>query len=450
MLSGVYLKSILPICWLLMPRHSASSLYVALGIAFLRGFVNMGWAIGSGRLLFVSVVPPKKRAQYMALYYAWMGIVGGLGQIVGGRILDFSAGISGQFLGLAFEPYTVLFITGIILPLVASLSFRGVRADSTVTTAKFAGMFLRGNPLRAAGSLVGFHRAKDEQTTISMTERLGRTQSPLTVEELLEALADPRFYVRFEAIVSIARMKPDDRLIEALVQTLKGSEPALSVVAAWALGRIGDQQAIKPLRGGLDACYRSVQAHCARSLGTLGDADVAPLLLERLLAEDDDAGLKIAYASALGKLQVTEATGQLLALLRDAQEQNAQMELALALARLVGHEQPFIQLLRQVHADTGTASSQALIALKKTLGERSGISPDLVATLDACAEDLARGDLESGVALLGQMIRLLPLDELSESCRVILQDNAERLDEFGTGRIEYIVLALHTLNEGLA
>lgn len=450
MLSGIYLRSILPICWLLMPRQSASSLYVALGVTFLRGFVDMAWAIGSGRLLFVSVVPPKKRTQYMALYYAWMGIVGGMGQMIGGRVLDYSAGISGQFLGLTLEPYTILFVVGIILPLVASLLFRGVRADSTVTAAKFASMFLRGNPLRAAGSLIGFHRAKDEQTIISMTERLGRTQSPLTVEELLEALADPRFYVRFEAIVSIARMKPDDRLIEALAETLNGNDPALSVVAAWALGRIGEQQAIEPLRGGLNARYRSVQAHCVRSLGTLGDAGIAPLLLERLLAEDGDAGLQIAYASALGKLQVTEAVGQLLILLRDAQGQNAQMELALALARIVGDEQPFIQLLRQVRADTGTASSQALIALKKSLSERSGVNLDLVTMLDKCAEDLARGNLESGVALLGEMMRLLPLDELDESCRIILQDGAERLDEFGVKRIEYIVLALHTLNAGFA
>jgi hypothetical protein len=125
------------------------------------------------------------------------------------------------------------------------------------------------------------------------------------------------------------------------------------------------------------------------------------------------------------------------------------MELALALARIVGDEQPFIQLLRQVRADTGTASSQALIALKKSLSERSGVSPDLVTTLDKCAEDLARGNLESGVALLGEMIRLLPLDELGESCRTILQDSSERLDEFGTRRIEYIVLALHALNAGV-
>jgi MFS family permease len=450
MLSGVYLQSVLPMCWLLMPRHSSLSLYAAQGIAFLQGFVNMGWAIGSARLLFVSVVPPRKRTEYMALYYAWMGVVGGLGQVIGGRVLDRSAGITGQFLGLPVEPYTILFVIGIILPVAAGLLFREVRADSTITTAEFAGMFFQGNPLRVAGSLIGFHRAKDERATISMTERLGQTQSPLTVEELLEALADPRFYVRFEAIVSIARMKPDDRLIEALVEILDGNEPALSVIAAWALGRIGDEQAVGPLRQGLDARYRSVQAHCVRSLATLGDMGVVPVLLERLGADDADAGLQMAYASALGQLQVQEATDRLLVLLRHAQEQNARMELALALARIVGDEQYFIQLLRQARTEIGTATSQAVIALKKTLSDCHMDDGDLMAIVDRCAEDLAQEDLESGVALISQIIRLLPVDELGRVHRVALQDFAERLDEFGVRRTEYVVLALHTIRMGLA
>ena len=38
----------------------------------------------------------------------------------------------------------------------------------------------------------------------------------LTVEELLEGLRDPRFNVRFESIISIARMEPDLRLVEGL------------------------------------------------------------------------------------------------------------------------------------------------------------------------------------------------------------------------------------------
>jgi MFS family permease len=451
MLSGVYMRVILPVIWLLMPRQSAWSLYIALGVAFLAGVSDMGWAIGSGRLLFVSIVPPEKRTGYMAVRYAWVGIVGGVGNLIGGRVLDYFSAMAGQrFLFLTLDPYTVLFVAGLVLSAASIVLFRGVRADSSVTTGEFAGMFLRGNPLQALGSLVRFYRARDERDAIAVTERLGQTQSPLTVDELLDALADPRFYVRFEAIVSIARRGPDERLVAALAEVLRGDEPALSVIAAWALGRMGDKRAIEPLRAGLDARYRSVRAHCVRSLGSLEDVEIAPVLLERLVSETDD-GLKLAYASALGQLGAEEAVGELLALLRASNSRDVQMEVALALARIVGDEHGFIQLLRQIRGEAGTAMSQNVTALKKKLGEcRVDGEVDLPAVLDRCAEILAQQDMEQGAALIGSIACLLPTEDLSDAYAEILQDCAERLAEFGAERLEYVILALHVMQVGFS
>ena len=109
---------------------------------------------------------------------------------------------------------------------------------------QFAGIFLRGNPFLAMSSMIRYYLARDERAAVQVTERLGRARSPLTVDELLEALEDPRYNVRFEAVISIARMPPDPRLRVALEEVLDGSELALSAVAAWALGRLGDPQAL--------------------------------------------------------------------------------------------------------------------------------------------------------------------------------------------------------------
>jgi HEAT repeat protein/MFS family permease len=446
MLLGIYMRLLLPVFWLLMPRQNAWSLYIALGIAFLQGVADMGWGIGSGRLLFADIVPPEKRTGYMAVHYAWAGIIGGIGSLLGGRVLDYSAMIAGQrFLFLTLDSYTILFIASLVLSAGSILLFTGIRDASGVTTGEFAGMFLRGNPLGAFESLIRFYRARDERAAIATMERMGQTQSPLTVDELLNSLADPRFYVRFEAIVSIARRESDQRLINALVEVLQGDEPALSVIAAWALGRLDDARAVEPLRRGLDARYRSVRAHCARSLGSLGDASVSPLILERLACETDD-GLRLAYASALGQLGAQDAVDPLLVLLEDSQGQDVRMEVALALARIVGDEHYFIQLLRQVRGETGTALSQAVTTLKKRWDEyQIDTEEDLWAKLDTCAETLAREDL-CGVALIGDVIRCLPLDDLDRARATILQACAGQLDEIGIERIEYVILALHTLH----
>jgi MFS family permease len=447
MISGVLARILLPVFWVLMPRHAAASLYIALGIAVIQGIANMGWAIGSARLLFVSLVPSRQKSDYMALYYAWIGISGAISQIVGGRLLDIFENLSGQFLNMVVDAYSPLFLLGFGLPLLSLLVFRSTRADSPVGVSEFAGMFLRGNPFQAMGSMIRYHLARDEHATVLTTERLSRSGSPLTVDELLEALEDPRFNVRFEAVVSIARMPRDPRLTQALVKLLGGSELALSVVAAWALGRIGDADAKEPLHQALDSEYRSIQAHGARALGALGDAEVVPILLDRLTSEQDK-GVQMAFASALGQLQAVEAVGTLLPLLHKTLNRGARLELSLSLARIIGNEHYFVQLLRQVRSETGTAISQGVTALLRRFN-RLDINDEAVqAITQDCALAFGRDDLAEGSALLAELIHILPQDKLAEPGKQILPECERHLLSSGADRIEYILLALHVMHEG--
>ena len=254
MLAGAALTIILPVCWLLLPQRTDLSLPIALAIAFLQGVANIGWLIGSTRMLFVNVVPPKQSARYMAVYYAWIGVTGGISQLVAGRILDYSGDAKLRIFFVQLDPYTVLFGACILLPAVGFLALRRVREEGGLSVLQFAGLFLRGNPFLALESSVRFALAKDERTTVSVTERLAQARSPLNLDELIEALDDPRFNVRFEAILSIARSRPNRRLMERLSRVLQGDEPALGAVAAWALGRIGDP------RGNRSSAQRDVFA----------------------------------------------------------------------------------------------------------------------------------------------------------------------------------------------
>jgi HEAT repeat protein len=255
--------------------------------------------------------------------------------------------------------------------------------------------------------------------------------------------------VRYEAIIAVARRAPDERLMNALIDVLNSGEPALSAMAAWALGRIGDEHAIEPLRQGLDAEYRSVRAHCARSLGTLRDEEVASILLERL-ENETDVGLQLAYSSALGKLGAEDATDTMLLYLRAFEEETARSELSLALARIVGDEHPYIQMLRQSKEDAATTTSQAVTALKRAVSEMEEESDELLAVMDECADALARDDLERGVELLSTVIRMLPKVGFEKPITEILEDCADCIELFGTERMEYVMLALHAMRMGLS
>jgi MFS family permease len=190
--SGVVLLTILPVFWWLVPRYAAWGLYVVLGIALLQGVANLGWIIGAGRLLFVSLVPPVKKVGYMALYSAWVGIVGGVSQLAGGRILDLSQGLSGQLAGFTIDPYVPLFLMSIILAAASFPVLQNIRAELAIGVREFVSIFFRGNPFVAVSALIRYQLARDEHSTVLMTEQLGKGRSRLPVEEMLEALSDPR------------------------------------------------------------------------------------------------------------------------------------------------------------------------------------------------------------------------------------------------------------------
>ena len=202
--SGLYLRLFLIMGWIFIPRDTPTTLSIALGLAALQGITAIAWVIGEGRLLYVRIVPPERKAEYMGVYYAVLGLFGGLSQLFGGRLVDLMAGLSGEYGGITLDPFTPLFIISFMLTVGGVWLFYRVDSDHVFSVRQFAGMFVHGNPFRALGSVVRYHYARDERTAVVATTQLGQTRSPLAVEELLDALDDPRFNVRFEAIIAMA------------------------------------------------------------------------------------------------------------------------------------------------------------------------------------------------------------------------------------------------------
>jgi len=123
------LMTLLPLMWMMMPRHGEWSFLAAFGVAGLAGIATTGWWIVDQRLLYVEIVPPAKRTEYMAIYYAWIGLIGGCGPLICGPLLDYFQGLDGQLGPLALDPYSPLFggsvaLLGVSLMMLAVLRRR--------------------------------------------------------------------------------------------------------------------------------------------------------------------------------------------------------------------------------------------------------------------------------------------------------------------------------------
>ena len=244
---SLYLLLILPVAWILLPQHSVASAPLAMAIAVVAGVATLAWQISWTRYLFVNAIPQNHRAAYLAVFYAWFAIMAGLGPLLAGQILSASKNLEAQIWIISIDPYTPLFVLSFILILVCAIFAIRLPTDGTTTFRHFAGMFLHGNPVKAMRLLVQYNFSGDEMTRVVATEQMGDAQSLLSSNELIEALHDPSFNVRQEAIHSIGRMPANNELVDALIEVLEDPESELNSSAARALGRLGNTRAIPAL-----------------------------------------------------------------------------------------------------------------------------------------------------------------------------------------------------------
>lgn len=445
MVLGLALFAAYPAGLLLLPRQSELSMPIAFALSAYVGLVNPGWAIGSSRQLFVEIVPEEHKTGYLSLYYAWIGLVGGIGPLLAGRALEMMSHLDDHIWIVSVDAYAPLFATHLLLVTVAVILFSRIRSGGDIGARRFAGMFFQGNPFAALQSLVVHNLARQENDRITSIQRLGDARSPLNVEELIAALEDPSFNVRLEAIVSMSRTRPDTRLTDALIRVVRGPEPDIALAAAWALGRIGDVRAIDVLRERLAGEYPLLAARSARALAQLGARDVIPLLEARLHDELDE-GLALAYASALGGLRHAPALPRVLAMLRSTRSPAATRELTLAVGRLISDETYLIRLWRRLQPDPGTSLSEAMLTLRRPMLRRLGHDRDLAEAIDRVIQALADGELQQGAAHLAQLTDLLTLDQFDETVRSVLVESAKAMSGDQALRQEYILLTLCALD----
>jgi HEAT repeat protein len=444
MLLGGCLWSFFPILCFVMPRGMPISPMFAAGAMFLLGVANLAWAIGLNRYLFVSAVPPDKKTQYLAVFYAGAGLANGLGPLICGFLLKQFDWISSKVFIFHIDSYTVLFFVSGGLIFAGALVLSYVRSDGAMPMKKFVSMFLQGNPLMAANSVWRYYRAANEESRVLLTERMGYSNNPLSTNELIEALHDPSFNVRYEAIIAIAHMRPSPELVDALLLVLGGNEPDLSSHAAWALGKLGDKSALIGLREMLNSDQPLLRARCARALATLGDNASIPEIISHFKRENNP-GLKIAYAQALGKLRCDIAIQEMLEFFDSLEDEVLRSEMALALARIVGEESRYISLWRQLRSDFNTGSAQALLDLRKEMLLVPRLPAKLANIADNASSLLAGGDIDQAVAILHKLIAFMPPDKASSAQRTILS-----FCDSGLGRQlvqkQLILLTLHTLD----
>lgn len=255
-----------------------------------------------------------------------------------------------------------------------------------------------------AAKMLGNSRASDAEF-----ERLLDSRSPRVREATLRALA--------------VRERPTLR--RAITRQVDASEPAVAVMAVYALGHLEDRESVPRLRRELGATSRTMRMTAAWALGMIEDPAAAPDL-ERLARADADRGVRLVAIGALGDIEASSSYPVLVGLLeeRDLELATAAAEALTSLDAPAAVPEGLLRAARAEHRPLRLAALHSLAEI-----EDPAVIPILLANVEDSDPDVRRemiealGELKANAAL--PALRRALKDPVAEVRRAAVEALAE-------------------------
>jgi len=134
LMSAAAMTLLIPLGWLLLPRQAPHLVVWCAALYLVHGMALNGAALGAGRLLLNDVVPVRQNTAYTALYYAWIGLVGGVAPLLAGALLQTGGGWHVPLGWLTVDAHAVLFALAAVLIAVGWACYGRVRPDDRYRT----------------------------------------------------------------------------------------------------------------------------------------------------------------------------------------------------------------------------------------------------------------------------------------------------------------------------
>ncbi len=445
MLCGICLFFIIPICCLLLPQKSLWSFPLAFVTTFFLGTANMAWGIGFNRYLYNNAVNIDRKSTYTSLFFANLGLSGGIGPILAGKAMVLFQTMELSLFGMAVSAYAAVFFIGVLIIIVGLGIMSSLSAKGDLPLPAFLRLFAVGNGPKASWLLLGLHYTQNDQRKAELIRKLGKTRSPLGHIEIIHALTDACYAVRLEAVMAIANLRKDPAFVAPLTDILNKNEPELSLHAIRAMQTQDFPQSRQSLQAALGSSYPLVRVGAARSLASLNDRTCIARILQLFDAETNPE-LKTAFGYGLAVLGYTKHINTLLTLAATLPDAALRAENGLSAAVLIGRSQQYTTILQKAVRDETTTLAQAAWSLKKRLHLNN--KDPLTAALIQAASQFANINNRTASELLDKAIQMLPQEQYSDLARQVLTFFSDLLNKGMTPPLEFVVLAVHATAYG--
>ena len=378
------------------------------GVDFLIGFIFFAFGFlmwGSatiGAIFMLNYVPTNQKESYMTIAYSMDGLIAGSTTIFAGYLVYWLDTNSIQVLGIVLGSYEVLFTLCALIMASSIIAFAFLQEQGGLGVRDFISQFYEGNPLQALWGVSRYNNQTSEEKRQDLAYRFGRARSSIAKEELFDALRDPSFDVRYEAILALGHLPISPSITQALENMLKYEGfVELQYAALTSLGRLKSKNSSLVIINFLDHKNPLLRARAIRSLADLKYI-YALQKIRIAINNDKEISCRLAAASALGKFKDRESLNSLISLYYDlASEKNPisgeprSKVILLAISKILECEELFSQEWRKEEKFIGFRLPNLIDELAKVIHKLSGEKKYDRSLLEKVANELANNNTSS-------------------------------------------------------
>ncbi|MSS70315.1 MAG: MFS transporter [Candidatus Latescibacteria bacterium] len=263
-----------PLLWVFNRSDNHLLIPLIMGVS---GVLTSGISMAVGSLFYGLLPTGKEQPLYFAFWSTAFRLVSAVAPLLGGALVSHFEGVHLEVAGFPVENLQVVFIASAALLVLPNLLLRRVTEAKPKEPGVLIQDLTRGNFVTYAYGLFRLSHATEEEGRGRAMRAMGRSQSPMAIQRLIEALDDVSPHVRSQAAASLGEAK-DPRALGPLLEELSDRESDIRPEVVEALGKLGHPRALDPLIGALHDADPRVRISAIRALSEIGGGEAHELL----------------------------------------------------------------------------------------------------------------------------------------------------------------------------
>ena len=396
---------------------------------FINGFIFSGSLVSVNALLFGLVPEGQSRTTYFASWSCTTFLAFAIGPLVSSTMVEAFEPIQFILLNYPVGNLQLVFLVSAAVMIVPNLLLRRVVDLKPTSPSELIGQVGRGNLVGYIFNSLVYDWAHSEQMRARAARRMGRSKSPMALEQLIKALEDASPEVRRQAARGLGEARSPEA-VNALLGQLNNQESDIRSESIEALGNIGDPRVIDPLIDALDDPDTRVQISAVRALSEMSGEEASELLFWKF-ADQFDRTTFPTLADVLSHRRDLRMVRPTLERLANFQSPAIRLQLLNSICRALGAHGRFYRLISQDNLSRVQQLEDMLKQVRRTLQRTRAIKREVrhqaIARLDEVRKALDAGNTTHLALATRQLVENLETGIGTEAVQILGEETASQI-----------------------